>query len=134
MLTYYAANKFIDSLSGGGANLGTAIYIGLSSTSPSRDGTGVTEPDAGKGYKRSLITHTGTSQNMDIAALGAASNKEIIFFSEATQDWPTCTHFVLYDAPTGGNLLAYGSLTAAITPTANTVPIVRVGNFTMSIS
>ena len=37
-------------------------------------------------------------------------NLDEIVFAMATGDWGTMTHFALFDAATGGNMLAFGSL------------------------
>ena len=38
---------------------------------------------------------------------GVITNTQDIEFAEASGDWGTITHYVLYDSLTGGNLLMY---------------------------
>lgn len=135
MLTYYKANDMLQELSGM-KNQGTSCYLGLSKTEPKRDGTGVTEPDASNGYKRVLIgigSQSGTYK-MESAVEGTIKNKEIIYFPEATAAWGNCTHYVLFNSQTGGNPMAYGQLTSTISPSAGTVPLIRVGELQMTLT
>lgn len=79
------------------------FYLGVSTTAPNLDGTGVTEP-SDAAYARVKVTSLSEPDN------GSVKNSADIPFADATEDWGTCTHFVMYDAQTGGNLLMYGKL------------------------
>lgn len=81
----------------------SAYYIGLSTSAPNVNGSGVTEP-TGSGYARMELTNLGEPNS------GVVSNTGAIDFPESTASWGTVTHFVIYDAPSGGNLLQYGPL------------------------
>ena len=83
--------------------LPTEYYIGVSTTAPNMDGTGVTEPKD-SAYARVKVASLTAPEN------GVVKNAADIPFADATQDWGTCTHFVMYDAKTGGNLLMAGKL------------------------
>lgn len=137
MITHYFANKILPLLIGKASTLNsaTSIYVGLSTTEPDADGTNVTEP-SGNGYARVLLGHSSQSmtQKMGEISAGEVSNDEIIYFPEATGSWGTITHFCIFDAASGGNLLAYGGLSTPIQPVANTIPIIRIGELTISIS
>lgn len=137
MITNYAANKVLQALCGkaNSLTLGQTAYVGLSTTAPTVAGGNVTEP-SGNGYSRVMLGNYNQSytQKMGTPSGGAISNTEIIYYPEATGAWGTITHFCIYDAPTGGNLLAFGALTTSITPTANTIPIIRVGELDISLS
>lgn len=83
-------------------------YLGLSTTAPAVDGTGVTEP-VGNGYARVAIANNTT--NWPNAANRQKSNGAAFTFPTATPaGWGTITHFVLFDALTGGAVRAYGPL------------------------
>lgn len=136
MVTNYLANQFLNELCGrSSVNFGASAYVGLSTTAPTITGTNVTEP-SGNGYARVLIgtQSTAATYKMAAAANGAITNDQIIYFPEATGNWGTCTHFCIFSAVTGGNLLAYGELETSITPAANTVPLVRVGELDISLT
>ena len=81
-------------------------YIGLSSSTPAIDGSGVNEPSTDAGYQRLLLT--SLSEPVD----GLVSNEQDINFDESTANWGTITHYVIYDSPTAddGNLLMFGEL------------------------
>jgi hypothetical protein len=137
MITHYFANKILPLLCGKASSLTSvsSIYVGLSTSAPSADGTNVTEP-VGNGYARVLLGNTSQelTQKMGTVANGHVENDEIIYFPEATGSWGTITHFCIFDSASGGNLLAFGALNSPITPTANTIPIIRIGELTISIS
>jgi hypothetical protein len=142
-LTNTYRNKIVNNLTAReyglfNANRGGSVYIGLSSTPPQPDGSGVTEPN-GNGYGRTLIgTNEQTSTYMFPAASdGQAANSKIIYFPEATGTWGAqLTHFVLFNNETSTQasaVLAYAKLThdgedAPISVTAaNTVVLFRAG-------
>jgi len=81
------------------------IFVGLSAADPADDGTALAEP-SGDNYGR---VQTSAS-DWNVAFGGALSNTDEIIFAMATGGWGTITHFALFDAVTGGNMLAYGSL------------------------
>ena len=124
-LTNKYRNIIVDNLTGRKKSsetgyLGAAqIYIGLSSTAPTADGGNVTEPSSltadGKstGYGRTLIGKGGeaATYKFPAAASGEATNAEYIYFPEALATWgDTLRYFVLFDAATGGNVVAYAKL------------------------
>jgi hypothetical protein len=83
----------------------TTFYVGLSTTTPTESGSGVTEPSGGA-YARVAVTKS----NFLTAASGELVSNSHVTFPEATADWGTCTHFVIYDAATAGNFMDYGKL------------------------
>lgn len=135
-LSNYLINLVLDHLVGRTAsiNLGGDAYVGLSTTQPVKDGTGVTEP-SGNGYERAQIGFYGQSETYKIggASAGASTSIKTIFFPKAIGAWGTCTHFAIFDHPTAGNLLAFGTLTASISPVSGNVPLVEIGALDLSI-
>jgi len=99
-------NEVLDHLFGKGTYTPPTIYVALSTTDPGESGSGLDEPDSG-GYARAATQASDWSS----AAGGLIDNAAAIEFDAATGDWGTMTHFALFDAATGGNLLAHGSLT-----------------------
>lgn len=98
-------------------------YIGLSSSTPAIDGTGVTEPGAGSGYQRLLLS------NLSEPANGVVANTQDINFDESTANWGTITHYVIYDSPTtgDGNLLMYGELSTPRSVETATIMTIKSG-------
>lgn len=117
-------------------------YLALSQTAIGADGQGIVEP-SGNGYERKQIGSPTTAgiqffpsaatYDSDTDTYSYANNVEI-HFNEATGSWGTLTHFAIFTAATGGSMLAYGTLTTPITPTADSVPVIRVGNLVITDS
>ncbi len=119
----YLENKLIDQLfrAQTAPSTGT-LYIGLLTAAPSDSGGG-TEVSGGS-YARVAVTSSlanwaGTqSAGSSVASSGtsgATSNNNAITFPTPTAGWGTVTHFGIYDAASGGNLLFWGALTIAKT-------------------
>lgn len=104
-------------------------YIGLSSTPPSADGTGVNEPKSTAGYARIELDMLGEPEN------GVVSNTSPISFPESTASWGTITHYVIYDSPSvgDGNLLMYGPLDTPRGMEAASVLTIRTGSLSLSV-
>ncbi|MDC1104836.1 hypothetical protein OAS61_00440 [Candidatus Thioglobus sp.] len=101
----YLENEILDHILATGAyTMPSAIYIGLSTGSFGDDASG-TELN-GNGYTRKVMA-------FDAAVAGTADNSGAVEFSAATASWGTVSHFGLFDASSGGNLLIHGAFTAA---------------------
>ena len=81
----------------------SAWYIGLYTAAPSDTGGG-TEVSGG-GYARKAVNFTISGDT--------ASNSAAVEFDAATASWGTITYAGIFDASTGGNLIAYAALTTA---------------------
>lgn len=103
-------------------------YIGLSTTTPNASGGNVTEPGSGKGYARVQLTSLSTPSN------GVITNTADVNWAESTANWGTITHYVIFDALTGGNVLCYGSLSTSRTVEASTIMSIRANGITISVS
>lgn len=108
----------------------TTIYVGLSTTAPAEDGTGVTEPTGG-GYARVAVTNNATNFP-PTGTDGTKSNGTAISFPQATADWGTVSHFFLADATTGG-ILAFGSLGLAKTIGTGDTASFGAGSLTITL-
>ena len=97
--------KLLD-LTTGKAGVSTpTVFIGLSTADPLDDASGLAEP-SGNGYTR--VETSGATWNS--AASGATDNAADMTFPEASGAWGTITHFALFDAVSGGNMIGHGSL------------------------
>jgi hypothetical protein len=81
--------------------------MGLSTTTPTTSGGGITEP-AGSGYSRQSITFNPSSGNP-----GQISNDSQINFTANGGDWGTIVYGLVYDGQTLGHCWAVGPLDAA---------------------
>lgn len=103
------------------------LYLAVSTTAPAEDGTNVTEP-VGNGYAR--ITTAGTDWQR---TANVVDNVNELSFPEATGAWGTVTHFAIYDALSGGNMIASAALTASRAPVANDTLRFAVGALTFTL-
>jgi hypothetical protein len=101
----YWENAVLNHLFGKGSYMPSTVFIGLSTSNPGEDGSGLNEP-SGNNYARlqTAASDWGSASN------GALANADTIDFNEATGNWGTLTHFALFDAASAGHLVAYGAL------------------------
>ena len=104
----YLELKLLDHIVGKISYSMPTVYIGLSTADPTDDASGLAEPSSGS-YAR--VSTAGGDWNA--AASGAIDNANEITFPEATGSWGTITHFALFDAASGGNMIAYGALASS---------------------
>jgi hypothetical protein len=120
----YLENKLIDHVFRGQSYTNPVLYIGLLTGAPSDSGGG-TEV-SGNAYARvkaaagasQALTDWKSTQNDSLASSGTGgntTNTNAVNFPTPTATWGTVTHFGIYDALTGGNLLFWGTLTIAKT-------------------
>ncbi len=103
-LSNYEEEKILELLVGKTAHSTPTVYVGLSTANPDEDASGLAEP-SGNGYAR--VDSTGL---WEAASGGTIQNASAITFPEASGSWGTVTHFALFDALSGGNMLAYAEL------------------------
>jgi hypothetical protein len=99
------------------------LYVGLFTSSPGETGSG-TEVSGGS-YARQTIAFTVTGSQ--------ASNTAAVEFPTATASWGTITFAAIYDALSGGNLLAYGALTTSKTIDNGDVFRIPTGDFDINL-
>lgn len=99
------------------------LYVGLFTSSPGETGSG-TEVSGGS-YARQTIAFTVTGAQ--------ASNTAAVEFPTATASWGTITFAAIYDALSGGNLLAYGALTTSKTIDNGDVFRIPAGDFDINL-
>ena len=103
-------------------------YIGLSTTEPSADGTGFTEPSSDYGYARVAIT-----QLLGEPSGGVVTNSYAIDFPSSTADWGTVTHFIIFDALEDGNLLMFGELSVSRSVEVGTIVSIQAEALTLTV-
>jgi len=93
----------------------TDLYVGLSSSDPLDDSSGVSEPTTGKGYARVKTTDGSSTSWQVVDATGTTVDNSVqIEFPAATEDWGDLAYGVLYSGSTSGSsVLASGSLTTS---------------------
>jgi hypothetical protein len=116
----YLENEILDHILGTGAyTMPATVYVGLSTGSFNDDNSG-TEL-TGNNYARESVTFAAASS-------GSADNSAAVEFNAATGSWGTVSHFGLFDALSGGNLLIHGALTASKVISSGDILKISIGD------
>jgi hypothetical protein len=83
----------------------TSWYLALFTSNPDEDGSGTEVSTSGTAYARQSVSFTVSGNT--------ASNSAAVEFPTATASYGTVTHVGVYDASSGGNLIAYAALTTS---------------------
>jgi hypothetical protein len=102
----------------------STIYVGLFTAAPT-DAGGGTEVSGGA-YARQAVTFSAASG-------GSTSNNAAINFPTASASWGTVVAFGLFDASTGGNLLAWDNLATSKTIGSGDQAVFSAGNLTLTV-
>ena len=124
----YWENKILDHIFGKGNYTPPTIFVGLSTADPLDDASSLAEP-SGNGYAR---VQTSAS-DWNAASGGSLDNADDITFAQATGSWGTITHFALFDAATGGNVLAHGALSQSKTISSSDIARFESGDLDISL-
>ncbi|MCA9872475.1 MAG: hypothetical protein KC441_02440 [Anaerolineales bacterium] len=125
-LSNYAENAFLGMILGSAYSPPSTVYLALSTADPTEDGSGLAEPGY-TGYARKAIT------------FGAAASRRVtqsatVTFDQCTAGSAVVTHWALFDAASGGNMLAYGALNASKNVVAGNTPSVVSGEVYVEIT
>jgi hypothetical protein len=115
-------NRLVDHIFRGNAfAMPTQLWVALYSSDPGE--TGASGELSGGGYGRAALAPStanwaatngvGNTSVSSTGTTGATSNNVIITFPTPTANWNggnAVTHFAIFDASTGGNMLLYGAL------------------------
>lgn len=99
--------EILDHIMNDGAYSAPTIYVGVSTADPGDDAATLAEP-SGNGYARVSTA----AADWNAASGGSKTNANAVTFPEASGSWGTLTYICLFDADSGGNLLASGALTS----------------------
>jgi hypothetical protein len=140
-LSNYLENKILDDLFRATTYTPpTTLYIALFTSAPSDTGPG-TEVSGGS-YARVAVTSATTAWNgthgnttgASSGTNGTISNANAIAFPTPTAAWGSITHFGIFDAASGGNLLIWGALnTAKTVNNGDPAPTFAAGALTVQI-
>ena len=83
----------------------TAWYLALFTSNPAEDASGTEVSTSGTAYARQSATFTVSGNT--------ASNSGAIEFPTVTANYGTVSHVGVYDASSGGNLIAYAALSTS---------------------
>ena len=145
-MSNYLENKLIDHIFRGQAYPIPVIYVGLYTSAPTAAGGGTEVSTSGTGYGRvkaaagssMALTDWKSTQGDNGASTGTTggtSNSALVTFGTPSGSWGQATHFGLFDAPTGGNLLFWAVLTnPKNVNNGDTAPSFNVGALTTTLS
>lgn len=108
------------------------FYVGLSSTQPNSDGSGVSEP-VGNGYSRVRVA------SFTSPVSGRVSNTNDLEFNRSTDTWFTdsnkAAYWVLFDGDgEGANVLSFGLLDEPKCIESNTVVKIAANSLSITLS
>ena len=123
----YLETKVLDHVFGGTAYTApSTLYISLYTAAPTDSTSGTEIGTSGSAYARQTATFTTSG--------GTTSNTANIEFSTATSDWCTIVACGVMDASSGGNLLAYGTLTSSKTVSSGDVFRFNTGSLDITLT
>lgn len=128
----YAEKKLLDHVFGSVDWDPGTMYLALFTATPNDSGGG-TEVSGG-GYARASITNNPTNWPGATSGTGVTSNGVEITFNEATASWGTVTHWALFDASSGGNMIIYGALGSSKTIGSGDTPKVAAGALQITLA
>jgi hypothetical protein len=94
------------------ADWGPNLTVGILSTAPNPDGTGITEPSTGDGYARQPVTFV-TSRASGVTTV--QNSIPLVFGPAVNSDWEAVSYFGLFDE--NNALRVYGRLRTQRTTT-----------------
>lgn len=104
--TNYLETEILDHVFGGSAYTApSTLYLGLFTAAPGETGGGTEVSTSGTAYARQSVAFTTTGNT--------TSNTASVEYATATASFGTVSHVGVFDAATGGNLMAYATLASS---------------------
>jgi hypothetical protein len=101
------------------------LYLSAHTANPDEDASGAEVSTSGTAYARQTVTFSTTGN--------VSSTSADVEFATATANYGTVTHVGVWDASTGGNMLAYATLTSSKVIQTGDAFRVSSGDFTISL-
>jgi hypothetical protein len=125
VLSNYLVTALVNLLTNQGTYTSPAtLYAALYTASPGQGNTGPEVSTVGTGYTRQPVTWSSVVSNQ-------STNTEVITFPLATSNWGTINFVALFDAASGGNLLAFAPATISINITTGSVFQINIGDLVL---
>lgn len=130
----YLEAKILDEVFGATAfSAPGTLYVALFTAAPSDSGGG-TEVTGGS-YARVAVTNNTTNwPNATGTSPTSKSNGTVITFPTATANWGTVVAFGIFDASSGGNLIAWADLNTSRTINSSDTASFGVGSLTITLT
>jgi len=122
----YLETKVLDHVFGATAYTApTTLYLALHTANPDEDGSGNEVSTVDTAYARQTVAFTTTGNT--------TSNTAAVEYATATGNFGTVSHVAVWDASTGGNMLAYAQLTSSKTIEVGDVFRVPTGDLDITL-
>ena len=122
----YLETELLDHVFAGNAYTApSTLYLALHTANPDEDGSGTEVSTSGTAYARQSASFTVSGNT--------ATTSAAIEYSTATANFGTVSHVGIWDASTGGNLIAYAALTSSKTIETGDVFRVPAGDLDITL-
>ncbi len=122
----YLETEILDHVFAGAAYTApTTLYLALFTAAPGETGGGTEVSTSGTAYARQTVAFTTTGNT--------TSNNAAVEYPTATASFGTVTHVGVFDASTGGNLMAYAALSSSKTIDTGDVFRVPTGDLDITL-
>lgn len=128
----YLENNLLNTVLRGNAYTGGAVYAALFKADPTDAGNGAELSDSA--YQRQRFHQTTVSDGFTPPANGSASNTRNIVFPAIFDTQVTVTHWAIFDAQLGGNMLFHAPLTNPKTLDPSDVLSFPIGALTVTLA
>lgn len=138
MLTKNTRKAILDNIVGiASTPIPQGLYLALSTTTPTEAGGNFTEPQDSNYARVYIGTTSQAGPNFPFewkdTDYNQVWNKYEIHFNTATANWGNVTHIGIFDAATGGNLIAYTELAVPVNVQSGHIPTIISHAATISI-
>lgn len=128
-LTVYGQQKVLDHIMGKAAFAMPTIYVAVTTTAPTDTTAGAEATYTGYARKVTAAADWNSASN---AIPSVSNNANTITLNQCTAGSSTITHWEGWDAPTGGNRIVWGALTASLAISAGISPSFAPGQLFVS--
>lgn len=128
----YLENTLVNTTLRGTTYTGAGVYVALYTANPT-DAGGAGEV-ADSGYIRQRAHQTTPADGFTAPANGSSSNARNLVFPAIVDTQLTVTHWAIFDAQTGGNMLYHAPLTNPKTLDPSDVLSFPIGSLTVTLS
>lgn len=128
----YLENNLINVTLRGAAYSGGAVYVALFRSDPTDAATGAELADSG--YVRQRAHTTTAADGFTAPNNGMTSNSRNIVFPAIVDSQVTVTHWAIFDAQSGGNMLYHSALTNPKTLDPSDVLSFPTGSLTVTLA
>ena len=125
-------NELINATLRGGTYAGGGVFVALFTSDPTDAGSGNELSDSG--YQRQRAHSTVASDGFTVPANGTSSNARNIIFPPIVDTQVTVTHWAIFDAQAGGNMLYHAALLNPKTLDPTDVLSFPIGSLTVTLS